>query len=176
MKVITWNVNGIRTKIFNKLSSAKISKEHQIFPDVISPISNILKLDADFICLQETWCSELNGKKFNINGYNSVFNESKHEQQARNANRYSGTCIFYKETFKPICIEYQIPGYNDDEGRIIILHFGLASANLKVSSKVVQATTSAFGKTSRQAKCEYAPFSPWNATLILSLIMCSCLL
>lgn len=122
MKVITWNVNGIRTRIFNKKSCTQSSKMNSINPEDGSPMFNLLSKDPDFVCLQETRCSVKNGSKFEINGYESVFNESKNVG-AREANRYSGTCIFYKNIYKPISVEYQVPGYNDNEGRIIILHF-----------------------------------------------------
>ena len=123
MKVITWNVNGIRTRIFNRLTSAQIQKYEEILPDEGSPMFQMIKdHDPDFICLQETRCSTTNGRKFKIPGYKSVFNQSDNVG-ARDANRYSGTCIFYKESYEPVCVEYQFPGYSDNEGRIIILHF-----------------------------------------------------
>lgn len=123
MKFITWNVNGIRTKIFNDKSAAQVSKLSQVKPSEESPINNILtRYNPDFICLQETRCSISNGEKFKIDGYKSVFNESK-SAGARDANRYSGTCIFYKDVHVPESIEFNIPGYDDDEGRIIIMNF-----------------------------------------------------
>jgi len=123
MKVITWNVNGIRTRIFNRKTSTQIAKQAEIFPDEGSPIYNLIKNNnPDFICLQETRCSVANGEKFKIPGYKSIFNQSDNVG-AREANRYSGTCIFYKEEYNLIDVEYQFPGYNDNEGRIIALHF-----------------------------------------------------
>lgn len=123
MKVITWNVNGIRSRIFNRKTCSQIAKQSEILPEEGSPIYNMIKNnDPDFICLQETRCSVSNGQKFKIPGYKSVFNQSD-SVSAREANRYSGTCIFYKETHSPIGIDYQFPGYTDNEGRIIILHF-----------------------------------------------------
>ena len=123
MKVITWNVNGIRSRIFNRKTSAQIAKQDQILPEEGSPMHNMIKnYDPDFICLQETRCSVSNGQKFKIPGYNSVFNQSDNVG-AREANRYSGTCIFYKDIYSPIDVEYQFPGYTDNEGRIISLHF-----------------------------------------------------
>lgn len=123
MKVITWNVNGIRSRIFNRKTSTQISKEIEVIPDECSPIDNLVKNhDPDFICLQETRCSVANGQKFKIPGYKSVFNQSN-SVGPREANRYSGTCVFYKESFNLEAVQYQIPGYDDNEGRIIILHF-----------------------------------------------------
>jgi exodeoxyribonuclease-3 len=122
MKIITWNVNGIRTKIFNKKTSQQLSTKSEVLVDEYSPIQNLLSKEPDFMCFQETRCSIENGKKFKIPGYNSLFNQSNGEG-ARSCNRYSGTCIFYKDTLNPISVENQIPGYIDNEGRIIIMHF-----------------------------------------------------
>lgn len=122
MKFITWNVNGIRTRIFSDKTSAQNAKLSSINVEYNSPMFNILKThDPDFICFQETRCSVQNGNKFKIEGYNSIFNESN-GSNARDANRYSGTCIFYKEHFKINKVEYSIPEYQDDEGRIIIIY------------------------------------------------------
>lgn len=122
MKFITWNVNGIRTKIFSHLSSGQIARTKQVEPVDGSPIFNLLKLDPDFMCFQETRCSTENGEKLKIPGYKSVFNSSK-KGGARDENRYSGTCIYYKEEYTPNSIEFQIPNYLDTEGRIIIMRF-----------------------------------------------------
>lgn len=123
MKVITWNVNGIRTRIFNRKTCAQNAKNLEILPEEGSPIDNFIKNnDPDFLCFQETRCSVNNGQKFKIPGYNSVFNQSNNVG-AREANRYSGTCIFYKDIYKPVAIQYQVPGYSDNEGRLIIIHF-----------------------------------------------------
>ena len=122
MKFITWNVNGIRTKIFSHLSSGQIARTKQVEPVDGSPISNLLKLDPDFMCFQETRCSTENGEKLKIPGYKSVFNSSK-KDGARDANRYSGTCIYYKDKYTPNSIEFQIPNHLDEEGRIIIMKF-----------------------------------------------------
>jgi len=120
MKVITWNVNGIRSRIFNDCISSKLKKDYTLIPEENSAIKNILDLDPDIICIQETRCSVENSKKILIEGYNSFFNESN-LTDARGANRYSGTCIFYKQNIKDVEFDIQIPGYKDDEGRIIIM-------------------------------------------------------
>ncbi len=121
IKIVTWNVNGIRSRIFNDKISSKLKKNQNYIPDINSPIYNLINItNADIICLQETRCNEDNGKLAVLNDYYSYFNYSK-LTDARGPNRYSGTAIYSK--IIPNKIEYQIPDYNDLEGRIIILHY-----------------------------------------------------
>lgn len=117
MKVITWNVNGIRSRIFNSKTNSFKYEEN-------SSMSMILKENPDFICLQETRCSLEIGYKFKLEGYLSVYNQSKLEN-ARGPCRYSGTAIYYKEEIMKnhIGTYFQIPEYEDLEGRIIIIEF-----------------------------------------------------
>jgi len=123
LKVITWNVNGIRSRIFNDKISAKLKKDTLMEIQENSPIDILIKEeDPDIICLQETRCSIAISKNFKIPGYNSYFNESK-STGARAPERYSGTCIFYKEHLNLKDIQEQIPGYEDTEGRIIVANF-----------------------------------------------------
>lgn len=121
MKIITWNVNGIRSRIFNDKISSKLKKE-DVVPILDSPIDLILKEHSpDLICFQETRCGITKSEKIKINGYNSFFNESKLDG-ARSCDRYSGTAIFYKENLTVLNIETSIPGFQNDEGRIIIMY------------------------------------------------------
>jgi len=123
LKVITWNVNGIRSRIFNDKISSKLKKDTIMEIQENSPIDILIKEeDPDIICLQETRCSVAISKNFEIRGYKSYFNESK-STGARAPERYSGTCIFYKEHLNLKDIQEQIPGYEDTEGRIIIANF-----------------------------------------------------
>jgi len=123
LKIITWNVNGIRSRIFNEKISSKLKKNAIIDIQEKSPIDTLLKeQDPDIICLQETRCSIAISENFKIPGYKSYFNESK-SIGARAPERYSGTCIFYKEHLNLIDIQEQIPGYEDTEGRIIVANF-----------------------------------------------------
>jgi exodeoxyribonuclease-3 len=123
LKVITWNVNGIRSRIFNDKISSKLKKDTTMEIQENSPIDILIKEeDPDIICLQETRCSVAISKNFEIPGYKSYFNESK-STGARAPERYSGTCIFYKEHLNLKDIQEQIPGYEDAEGRIIIANF-----------------------------------------------------
>ena len=99
MKIVSWNVNGIRSRVFNDNISSKLKKNEKIFPEEGSAIQDLLKLDPDIICMQETRCSIAKASVINIPGYKSFFNESKLDG-ARAADRYSGTCIFYKENIQ----------------------------------------------------------------------------
>jgi len=121
MKIITWNVNGIRSRVFNNNTSVQIGKVKNVEVEDGSPMAKILELEPDIICLQETRCDTSQGSRFKIAGFKSVFNESK-GVCARSANRYSGTCVFIKEHLEVEKIETQIPNYHDTEGRIIILY------------------------------------------------------
>lgn len=122
LNVVTWNVNGIRSRIFNDKLSTKLKKGQTYSPEDNSAMSNLIKeTNADIICLQETRCSEELGKLAEIPGYNRYFNNSKLED-ARGPNRYSGTAIYTK--LVPTKIEYSVPGYDDQEGRIMIMYFG----------------------------------------------------
>lgn len=146
MKIVTWNVNGIRTRIFDSLDKATYEKTmrelNRTYKQTIktdksiktvqvhnrpirdnSSLKNLLENNIDFICLQETRCDIESSKILQIEGYESIFNESKLDG-ARQAKRYSGTCIYYKVEYKERIskIEYQIPNYDDKEGRIILIY------------------------------------------------------
>ena len=96
MKLISWNVNGIR---------ACLTKG---FEDIFK------KMDADIFCLQETKCQpdQIN---LEFEGYTSYWNSAEKKG-------YSGTAIFTKQ--KPINLTYGIGiEENDKEGRVITLEF-----------------------------------------------------
>ena len=121
LRIVTWNINGIRSRIFNNKTSAQLKKNKYISPEINSSISNLLlETNPDIICLQETRCDENIGKSMILPEYNSYFNCSK-LQDARGPNRYSGTAIYTK--IIPNKVEYSVPEYNDQEGRIIVMHF-----------------------------------------------------
>lgn len=121
MKVVSWNVNGIRSRIFNDKTSTQIGKVRDVFIEEGSPMSQVLDLNPDIITFQETRCDTQQGSRFKIPGFKSFFNESK-ESGHRGPNRYSGTCIFISDSIEIESVEYSIDGYNDTEGRIIILN------------------------------------------------------
>jgi exodeoxyribonuclease-3 len=123
MKIITWNVNGIRSRIFNEQISSKLKKNEVICPQESSPMKKLIDdYSPDVICIQETRCGLENAKKISIPGYKSLFNESKLDG-ARAADRYSGTAVFYRENMNVLEISTTFPGYEDPEGRVITITF-----------------------------------------------------
>ena len=96
MKLISWNVNGLRA-VVNK-------GFYDIFED----------LDADIFCIQETKMQE-GQLDINFDGYEQYFNSAVRKG-------YSGTAIFTK--IKPISVSYGIGiDEHDQEGRVITLEF-----------------------------------------------------
>lgn len=96
MKLISWNVNGIRACV------------NKGFEDFFKTI------DADVFCIQETKCQE--GQiELEFEDYTSYWNSAEKKG-------YSGTAIFAKQ--KPISVKYGIGiDEHDKEGRVITLEF-----------------------------------------------------
>lgn len=96
MKLISWNVNGIR---------ACVTKG---FMDYFNEVN------ADIFCLQETKLQE--GQiELELEGYKQYWNYAQKKG-------YSGTAIFTKE--EPISVKYGIDiDEHDNEGRVITLEF-----------------------------------------------------
>ena len=100
MKIISWNVNGIRA----------IAKKN-FFTDLAS-------LDADIVCLQETKASELQVAEVlkDLAGY-SVYSHSAEKPG------YSGTSVLTK--VKPLNVSRGINiKEHDTEGRVLCLEYG----------------------------------------------------
>ncbi|WP_430884315.1 exodeoxyribonuclease III [Fusibacter sp. JL216-2] len=96
MKLISWNVNGIR---------AALKKG---FMDYFE------EMNADIFCLQETKC-QVGQVDLNLEGYYQYWNAAEKKG-------YSGTAIFTKE--KPLSVSYGIGiEEHDKEGRVITLEF-----------------------------------------------------
>lgn len=96
MKLISWNVNGIR---------ACITKGFEDFFKAV---------DADVFCIQETKCQE-DQVDLKFDGYYSYWNSAERKG-------YSGTAIFCKN--KPISVTYGIGiEEHDKEGRVITAEF-----------------------------------------------------
>ena len=96
MKLISWNVNGIR---------ACITKGFEDF---------FKNIDADIFCIQETKCQE-GQVDLSFDGYSSYWKKKKKKG-------YSGAAIFTKQ--KPLNIAYGIGiEEHDKEGRVITLEF-----------------------------------------------------
>ncbi|WP_144553424.1 exodeoxyribonuclease III [Peribacillus simplex] len=96
MKLVSWNVNGIRACVKKGFLD--------YFKDV----------DADIFCLQETKLQE--GQiSLELEGYHQYWNYALKKG-------YSGTAIFTKE--KPLSVKYGVGELNEEpEGRIITLEF-----------------------------------------------------
>ena len=96
MKLISWNVNGLR---------ACVGKNF---------MEDFKKLDADIFCLQETKLQE--GQiELDLPGYHQYWNYAEKKG-------YSGTAIFTKE--EPLSVAYGIGiEEHDHEGRVITLEF-----------------------------------------------------
>ena len=96
MKMISWNVNGLRAVMGKNL------------------MEEFHKLDADFFCLQETKLQE--GQiNMDLPGYYQYWNYAERKG-------YSGTAIFTKH--KPIAVTYGLGiAEYDTEGRVITLEY-----------------------------------------------------
>ena len=103
LKLISWNVNGIR---------AGLRKDtlRQIFEG---------ELKADVIALQETKCevSQLTEEQLNYHGYKSVF------ESARNRKGYSGVAIYSTLPFKLVHATMNKKDFYDEEGRTLVAEF-----------------------------------------------------
>ena len=96
MKLVSWNVNGIR---------ACITKDFK---------ESFKKLNADIFCIQETKCQE-GQVDLKFEGYSDYWNSAEKKG-------YSGTAIFTK--IKPQNVTYGIgKEEHDKEGRVITLEF-----------------------------------------------------
>ena len=96
MKLVSWNVNGIR---------AVLKKGFEDF---------FKNVNADIFCIQETKCQE-GQVELEFEGYTSYWNSAEKRG-------YSGTAIFTKK--KPINVKYGIGiEEHDKEGRVITLEF-----------------------------------------------------
>ena len=121
LKLVSWNVNGIRSRVFNSKIATQIKGITEIYPESDSSMHNLItEHSPDIICLQEIKCEESFADVFKLEGYYSYFNSST-LTEARSANRYSGTALYSKE--KPIKIETTLPLYEDQEGRIMIIYY-----------------------------------------------------
>lgn len=96
MKLISWNVNGIR---------ACVNKGFEEFFNSI---------DADVFCIQETKCQP-EQIELNFDSYKAYWNSAERKG-------YSGTAVFSKT--EPLSVKYGIGiEEHDNEGRVITLEF-----------------------------------------------------
>ena len=96
MKLISWNVNGIRACLGKGFMD--------FFKDA----------DADIFCIQETKC-QVGQVEIETDGYHQYWNAAEKKG-------YSGTAVFSK--IKPINVTYDIGiEHHDKEGRVITLEY-----------------------------------------------------
>lgn len=123
MKIITWNVNGIRSNILDNNTSK--FKGFRKIEDKSALKKIIDKYDPDIICFQETRLDKDLYHLFESKDVKKYFPyqywSSSKGEKGRSGNRYSGTSIWSK--FKPDSILYDAPDLNDKEGRFIQLNF-----------------------------------------------------
>ena len=96
MKIITWNVNGIR---------AALGK---------GALDYFKESDADIICIQETKC-QVGQAEVDLPGYEQYWNSAEKKG-------YSGTAIFTKKAPENVNYDIDAEGH-DTEGRAITLEF-----------------------------------------------------
>ncbi len=95
MKLVSWNVNGLRACLTKGFLD--------FFHDA----------DADIFCVQETKMQEGQADLV-LDGYHQFW----HSAQKKG---YSGTAVFTKQ--EPLSVQYGISGKHTDEGRVITLEF-----------------------------------------------------
>lgn len=123
MKIISWNVNGIRSNIVDT-NTAKYKKPRIIAEN--SPLDKIIsQYDPDIICFQET---RLDTDLYHLFQSPEILEKFPHQywsssqgDKHRGGNRYSGTAIWSK--YPAIKVLYDIPELQDREGRFIQLEF-----------------------------------------------------
>ncbi len=101
VKLVSWNVNGLR---------AAMKKDF---------LKSLLKMDADIFAIQETKLqeSQLTDEMKNISGYESFYSHSTIKKG------YSGVGVYTRVKPKTVKYGIGIPGF-DEEGRIIEMDFG----------------------------------------------------
>ena len=120
MKIVSWNINGIRSNI---ICEGTLKKKFIYDSLQESNLKQLIdKHNPDIICFQETKCSEEIGSRILPNDklYPYKFwNESKGE--GRRGYGYSGTSIWCKE--KPLDIKYEFDDFKDNNGRFIYIEY-----------------------------------------------------
>ena len=110
IKIISWNVNGLRSPSMNLIKNKKLNHESEL-------MKLIQDYDPDILCFGETKCQKKNEELFNkilpfkFNIWNSSISKLG----------YSGVAIFSK---LPFINKGSIPGLEDDtQGRHLFIEF-----------------------------------------------------
>ena len=122
-KIVSWNVNGIRSNIICEGSTKKSKKIYKEL-DTCNLKNLIDEYNPDIICFQETKCSEEIGKQFQFSEYPfKYWNESKGEKHRGTG--YSGTAIWSK--IEPDSVDNKFQNdeieFENSEGRLLIAKF-----------------------------------------------------
>ena len=124
IKIVSWNVNGIRSNIICEGSMKKNKKILKELPNECNLKQLISEHNPDIICFQETKCSEEIGNQFQFSEYPfKYWNESRGE--GRRGSGYSGTSIWSK--IQPEFVDNKYISENiqfeNNEGRFLIAKF-----------------------------------------------------
>ena len=117
MKIVSWNINGMRSNI---ICNGSMNKSVKCLKELDE--CNLKKLidicDPDIICFQEQRCDDKIGSIFQFSEYPYKYWHYSKGKGARGCNRYSGTSIWSK--IKPISYDNEFP---EEEGRYMRLKF-----------------------------------------------------
>jgi len=126
LKIVSWNVNGLRSYIVDDLPSGKFTTKTEI-----QPSSNLGELISDFnpdiICFQETRCDSATMDRFQLPGYHN-YHSSSEGTGGRAGNRYSGVAIWSKleatEILRHLPTLPEPLHLSDREGRFLSVDLG----------------------------------------------------
>lgn len=121
VSIVSWNVNGIRSKIINEKTS---TKKGDILVEDTSNLSKLIgSYSPDIICLSEVRCSEEISGRIKMYEYPyKYYNQSTRTERGRGAG-YSGTAIWSK--LEPLRVVNGLPTLDEPniEGRVIMVEF-----------------------------------------------------
>ncbi len=120
MKIISWNINGIRSNVVCEGTLKKNFNYDKLQDSNLKVL--IGNYEPDIICFQETKCSSEIGSKIlpddDLYPY-KYWNESKGE--GRRGSGYSGTALWSK--IEPNFVNFEYDNFNDDYGRFIYVEY-----------------------------------------------------
>lgn len=118
MRIISWNVNGLRSNI--------VSTSKKSIYNLIDNDSNLGKLilsdNPDILCFQETRCDEKASALFKCSEYPHKYWKFSEGKDARSGSRYSGVAIWSKIEAKKV-EQYPVGFEEEKEGRILVAYF-----------------------------------------------------